>query len=66
MAPALILIDSLKIRVKRNKGLANLVGISLTCGKGFECLSIVVCGLIYKPKDGKEEKIFDIFEWPRP
>ena len=64
MAPALILFGFLTLRVKRNKGLVYLVGTSLTRGKGSERLSIVVYGLIYKPKDGKKEKIFDVLEWP--
>jgi len=62
MAPVLILIGFLTLRVERNKGLVNLVGIGLTCGKGFEYLSIVAYGDIYKPKDGKKEKIFDVLE----
>ena len=62
MALALILFGFLTIRVERNKGLINLVGTSLTCGKGSECLSIVVNRVIYKSKDGKKEKIFDALE----
>jgi hypothetical protein len=58
MELVLILIGFPTLRVKRNKGLVNLVGMSLTGGKGFECLSIVVCGLIYKPKQGKKERVF--------